>query len=187
MTLVGAAEAFARPRYAEPWRHYHTAAHVQAVINVLRVRGVLTPELELAAWGHDLIYDPRATDNEQRSADTFDDWLAAQDAPADLRWDVRALILASRHTSPPSGRAEALFVDADLGILGASPPDFAAYDAAIRHEYVHVPDDAYRAGRTQVLQHFLTRERIYTTPEFAGLEAQAQVNLQTALAQLEAG
>lgn len=185
MTLSAAAEAFARPFYTEGHRHYHTAAHVQAVIHALRVRGILTPALELAAWGHDLIYDPRAADNEQRSADVFGAWLAAQGAADDLQTEVRALILATRHTSPPSGRSEALFVDADLRILGASQGDFAAYDHAIRREYAHVPDAAYRQGRAQVLRHFLNRERLYTTPEFAGLETQARVNLEGALGRLE--
>lgn len=185
MTLSVAAEAFARPFYTEGHRHYHTAAHVQAVIHSLRVRGVLTPALELAAWGHDLIYDPRAADNEQRSADVFGAWLAVQGADTGLQAEVRALILATRHTHPPSGRSEALFVDADLGILGASQGDFAVYDHAIRREYAHVPDDLYRAGRTRVLRHFLNRARLYTTPEFANLEVQARVNLAGAVARLE--
>ncbi|GHF50132.1 putative metal-dependent HD superfamily phosphohydrolase [Deinococcus metalli] len=184
MTPLADAEAFARPRYAEAHRHYHTAAHIQAVIDALDARGVLTPAMALAAWGHDLIYDPRASDNEERSADEFDGWLAAQGAADALRRDVRALILATRHTSPPATRAEALFVDADLSILGAAREAFGAYDRAIRKEYAHVPDDAYREGRAQVLRHFLNRERIYTTPEFSDLEPQARANLQAAVAQL---
>ena len=187
MTLLADAAAFARPRYAEAHRHYHTAAHVQAVVHALKVRGVLTPALELAAWGHDLIYDPRANDNEQRSAEEFDTWLAAQGAPDDLRRTVRALILATRHTAPPSGRDEALFVDADLSILGANSEEFGVYDRAIREEYAHVPDDVYRPGRAQVLRHFLNRERLYTTPEFSELETLARKNLQRALARLHTG
>lgn len=184
MSLVGAAEAFARPFYDAPKRAYHTAAHVQSLIRALGGRGVLTPELELAAWGHDLIYDPRAADNEERSADVFGAWLAAQGAGEDLQTQVRALILATRHTTPPTTRAEALFVDADLGILGADPDDFDAYDRAIRAEYAHVPEDAYRAGRSGVLRGFLSRERLFLTPEFAALDAPARVNLRRALERL---
>nr|WP_256488099.1 phosphohydrolase [Deinococcus sp. HSC-46F16] len=183
--MLERAEAFARPFYAEPGRTYHTAQHIQAVLDALASRGVLTPTLALAVWGHDLIYDPRAGDNEARSAAVFGEWLAAQGADMDLIPEVRALILATRHTDPPSTRAGALLVDADLSILGADPATFAAYDRAIRQEYSFVPEKAYRMGRAQVLRSFLDRDRIYTAPEFAGLEAQAGANLRHVLRELE--
>ncbi|GGB63225.1 hypothetical protein GCM10008019_19030 [Deinococcus soli (ex Cha et al. 2016)] len=182
--LLTAAEAFAGPFYAEVGRAYHTGAHVRALLEALAGRGVWTPALALAAWGHDLIYDPRAADNEARSAAVFGDWLAAQGAPADLQAEVRALILATRHTAPTTTRVEALFVDADLSVLGADAATFDAYDRAIRVEYAHVPEAAYRTGRAAVLRGFLKRERLYLTPEFAGLEPQARVNLARALARL---
>lgn len=185
MTLLERAEAFAWPFYTEPERAYHTAQHVQAVLDALASRGVLTPTLALAVWGHDLIYDPRAGDDEARSAAVFGEWLAAQGADADLIREVRALILATRHTDPPSTRAEALLVDADLSILGADPVTFAAYDRAIQQEYSFVPEAAFRKGRAQVLRGFLDREHIYTAPEFAELEAQARTNLRQALRNLE--
>jgi len=180
--LLRAAQAFARPFYAEPHRAYHNAGHVQAMLEALDSRRVLTPTLALAVWGHDLIYDARAGDNEERSARVFGEWLASQGASSGLVQEVTALILATRHTSPPADRAQALLVDADLGILGADPETFAAYDRAIRQEYRHVPGLLYQAGRRKVLRSFLTRERLYTTPEFAELEEQARVNLTAALA-----
>lgn len=42
----------------------------------------------------------------------------------------------------------------------------------------------YRVGRRRVLQSFLGRDRLYSTPEFAPLEAQARENLGRALAAL---
>lgn len=182
--VLAAAQAYALPHYAQTHRAYHNASHVRAVLDALDSRGVLTPALELAAWGHDLIYDPRASDNEERSAEVFDRWLAAQDAPPALRAEVRALILATRHTAPPDTRAGALLVDADLAILGGSAAEFAAYDAAIRREYAHVPGPLYRVGRRRVLRAFLERERIYTTPEFAELEIPARENLARAISGL---
>lgn len=179
--LMGAAETFARPFYAEAHRAYHNAAHVEAMLEALASRGVLTPTLALATWGHDLIYDPRRSDNEERSAQVFGDWLAVQGASTTLVQEVAALILATKHAAPPANREEALLVDADLSILGADADTFAAYDRAIRREYRHVPGLLYRMGRKKVLRSFLDRERIYTTPEFAGLEARARVNLTAAL------
>jgi predicted metal-dependent HD superfamily phosphohydrolase len=182
--LLAAAEAYALPSYAESHRAYHNAEHVRAVLHALDSRQVLTPVLALAVWGHDLIYDPRKHDNEQQSADVFDGWLAEQGAPADLRAEVHALILATRHAAPAATRPEALLIDADLSILGADAEAFAAYDAAIRREYGHVPGLLYRMGRKKILRGFLERERIFTTLEFAGLEAQARVNLREALRKL---
>lgn len=183
--LLTAAEAFARPFYAEAHRAYHNAEHVRAVLHALASRDLLTLALALSVWGHDLIYDPRAHDNEERSAELFGEWLRAQGASPELQEEVSALILATRHTAPPSTRGEALLVDADLSILGAEPRTFAAYDAAIRQEYSLVPGEAYRIGRARVLQSFLDRERIYSTPEFSELEVRARVNLTAALERLE--
>lgn len=180
-SLLGPAEAFALPHYQAPGRAYHNAEHVWHLLRALDSRGVLGPELALAVWGHDLIYDARAKDNEERSAEEFDDWLRKNGADDDLRTTVRRLILATRHTAPPADRAEALLVDADLSILGASPADFDAYHAAVRQEYAHVPALLYRWGRRKVLRGFLERDRLYVTPEFAGLEGQARANLRRAL------
>lgn len=182
--LLAAAEAFALPYYTERPRAYHNAEHVRAVLHALDSRQVLTPVLALAVWGHDLIYDPRKHDNEQQSADVFDGWLAGQGAPADLRAEIHALILATRHAAPATTRSEALLIDADLSILGADAGAFAAYDTAIRREYGHVPGLLYRMGRKKILRGFLDRAQIFTTPEFAGLEAQARVNLAGAIAKL---
>ncbi|OLV17649.1 HD domain-containing protein [Deinococcus marmoris] len=182
--LLAKAEAFALPHYLEAGRAYHNANHVRAMLDALESRGVLTPALALAVWGHDLIYDARASDNEERSAEVFGGWLTSQSVSAELRQEVRALILATKHSAPPATRAEALLVDADLAILGASSDAFAAYDAAIRQEYAHVPTLLYRVGRKKVLRGFLNRERIYTTPEFAELEAQARANLAGAVGRL---
>ena len=182
--LLEGVRAFALPHYRAPDRAYHDDRHVRGMLTALGVRGVLTPALALAVWGHDVVYDARRHDNEARSADLMDDWLAAKQAPADVRMRVRSMILATRHAGAPATREEALLVDADLGILGAPPELFATYDAAIRREYAHVPDGVYRPVRRGVLQGFLDRPRIYTTPEFAGLEARARVNLRDAVAAL---
>ena len=179
--LLRAAEAFAQPFYAETHRAYHNAAHVTAMLEALASRGVLTPTLALATWAHDLIYDPRRSDNEERSAEVFGEWLTAQGAPLNLVQAVKALILTTKHTLPPATRDEALLIDADLSILGAEPEAFAAYDRSIGREYRDVPGLLYRTGRQKVLRSFLERERIYTTPEFTELEAPARANLTAAL------
>jgi len=178
--LLRLAPAFCLPFYAEAGRAYHTAAHVQAMLDALTERGVLTDTLGLAVWGHDLIYDARGTDSEARSAERFGAWLESQGAEGELVAEVRRLIVATEHRAPPTDRAAALLVDADLGVFGAPDVAFWAYERAIRAEYRFVPWPAYRAGRTRVLEGFLGRA-VYVTPEFSGLEGAARTHLQAAV------
>ncbi len=184
MDLATQAEAFALPYYAEPHRTYHNATHIKAVYHALEVRGLMTLALALAVWGHDLVYNPAAKDNEEQSAEIFGVWLGAQGASAQLLADVRRLILATKHTDPASQRDEALLIDADLSILGADAKAFKQYNKAIRQEYKQVPSLLYKVGRRKILKSFLARPQIFCTPEFAGLELQARVNLNWAIKNL---
>ncbi len=81
---------------------------------------------------------------------------------------------------------EHLLIDVDLGLLGAPRQRFEAYEQQVRREYAHVPVPAFRAGRTQVLQGFLHRPRIYggRTHFNCLLEARARDNLAWSIARL---
>jgi predicted metal-dependent HD superfamily phosphohydrolase len=75
-----------------------------------------------------------------------------------------------------------LLVDIDLAILAADAPRFAEYEQQIRAEYRWVPSLIYRAKRRAVLQSFMERDVIYSTPVFRErLEAAARRNLKQAL------
>ena len=70
-------------------------------------------------------------------------------------------------------------LDADLAILGAASDEYDRYAAAIRREYAWVDENAYRAGRSQVLQGFLHRPCIFHTADWAArAENPARCNLQ---------
>jgi predicted metal-dependent HD superfamily phosphohydrolase len=70
-----------------------------------------------------------------------------------------------------------------LDVLSGSRPRYAAYVAAVRAEYAHAPEAAWRSGRAQVLAALLTRPRLYL---LAGSKAErkARVNLAGELATL---
>ena len=73
----------------------------------------------------------------------------------------------------------------DLSILAAEPSRYDAYAASIRKEYAHVPDDAYRAGRTEVLRRFAARPLIFPDAAFATTcEEKARENLARELVSL---
>lgn len=175
--LLTAARAFCAPFYQESQRAYHTLRHVEAMLGALDGRTVLIPALALAVWGHDLIYDPRRHDNETQSARQFGDWLEIQGTGAELVAEVRRLILETQHTQPPTDHPAALLIDTDLNVFGADDETFWAYEEGIRQEYSFVPWAQYRKGRMAVLNRFLKRAQIYTTPEFSGLEAGARGHL----------
>jgi predicted metal-dependent HD superfamily phosphohydrolase len=177
--------------YCEPHRHYHTLRHIEYCLDQLEdywAHAVHLNEVRWALLFHDAIYDTRRNDNEARSADWASSVMTELQRPAEEIARVRALILATAHSSTSQTPDEALLLDIDLAILGADAATFDDYDRAIRSEYEWVPEDAYRAARSKVLQGFLARERIFQTAAYRkSHEAQARQNLERALARLRTG
>jgi predicted metal-dependent HD superfamily phosphohydrolase len=173
--------------YAEPHRHYHTAEHIARTLRLLdeASRHLTRPaEAELALWLHDVVYDPRADDNEVRSADLAETLLREGGAAPDVVAAVRDLILATRHAAPPEEHDARYIVDADLSILGAPVEEFDRYEGQVRREYGFVPEAEWRERRPRVLGRFLDRAPIFQTPEFARFEAPARANLARSIARL---
>jgi predicted metal-dependent HD superfamily phosphohydrolase len=166
--------------YSSPGRFYHTLAHIRAVLAWVRSLQASARDpaaVQLAAWFHDVVYDPRAGDNEERSADLAEQTLRRLGVPADTVATVHRLILQTKTHQADDPNA-AVLLDADLAILGAAEEQYAAYARAIRTEYTWVPDEQYRQGRSAVLRGFLQRERIFRTDTcFIALEARARENL----------
>jgi predicted metal-dependent HD superfamily phosphohydrolase len=58
--------------YSAPDRHYHNLEHLAEMFRVAARLTLITDDpsaVQLAVWFHDAVYDPRASDNEARSAD----------------------------------------------------------------------------------------------------------------------
>jgi predicted metal-dependent HD superfamily phosphohydrolase len=173
--------------YAEDHRAYHDFEHIRACLRELdgvSASAAHPEEVEAALWFHDAIYDPRADDNEERSAKWAFRALRQQGVDESVAARVRDMIRATRHTSaPPRTSDEALLLDIDLAILGSSEERFRRYDEDIRSEYAWVPEKDYRAARARVLEGFLERDLIYRTDEMRErYEESARRNLARALA-----
>jgi predicted metal-dependent HD superfamily phosphohydrolase len=172
--------------YAAPNRHYHNLAHIQDCLDKLsRVDALSAIErkaLEAAIWWHDVIYDPTRSDNEELSAR-----LAEQNVDAEMRQEVGRLIRLTRtHHVEAGDTLGAILISIDLSILAAEPLVYDAYAAAIRKEFAHVPDAAYRAGRSGVLKRFAARPVIFPDANFAlALDQKARGNLAREIATLE--
>jgi predicted metal-dependent HD superfamily phosphohydrolase len=174
-------------RYAGPERHYHNLTHLDECLDALeQVKADCEDPIAVATalWFHDAVYDAVRADNEELSEDLAVERLTEMGETQERITRVRRLILDTAHRTEPSTPDGRLIVDIDLSILGKNPDRFDNYDAAIRLEYAHVPDDAYRRGRAEVLRRFLDRPRIYRTRAFAPLEQPARANLARAIARL---
>ena len=151
-------------RYGEAHRHYHNARHIDECLRELDgVRGLAKDPvtLELAIWFHDVVYDPRANDNEARSAELAGEWL--KEPGEELTGHVRELILTTKTHVPGRVVDAGLLIDIDLSIFGKSAERFGEFEEGIRSEYAWVPWDVYCAKRAEILEGFLKRERIYET------------------------
>ena len=169
-------------RYSEPGRTYHTLEHVAAMFNTLAgfENELLDPvAVLLAVWFHDAVYDARRGDNEEQSAVYAMAALKQGGVLPTLLPTMERLILATKTHQADAGDTDGqILLDADLAVLGSSPPDYDRYAVSIRREYAWVPEDDYRKGRTKVLENFLRRERLYHTQRlFEQCELAARANL----------
>ncbi|MEO6217034.1 MAG: hypothetical protein ABIO86_13475 [Sphingomonas sp.] len=182
--------------HSGPDRGYHGWSHPVALLALHAevARSMHDAEaVRCAILLHDAIYEPRRTDNENRSAALAATMLKGLVSDATLDRTIRLIEATARHTMPPGlpdDEAEdmALFLDMDLSILGAPPADFDAYEAGVRHEYREVPDDAFRLGRADILEGFLARENLYFSEwGRTQFEAAARENLKRSVTALRGG
>lgn len=181
--------------HSGPDRGYHGWSHPEALLRLFA-----ETELELddplavycAIVLHDVIYEPRRSDNETRSAALARTMLQGVIPGESLDRAIRLIEATARHAIsadlPESETADmARFLDMDLSILAAPTAVFDAYEAGVRHEYREVPEEAFRLGRATILEGFLAREALYMS-DWGKLrfEAKARENLGRSIAQLRA-
>lgn len=149
--------------YAHPARRYHDTRHLTEVLD--RLDELPDPfdrlAVTLAAWFHDGVYDgePGA---EERSAQWASTVLDERD-PALAAEVARLVRLTETHRPADDDPNGCALSDADLAILAAPPERYAEYVAAVREEYAHVPDDAFRSGRTAILADLLAKPHLFHT------------------------
>lgn len=176
--------------YSANERAYHTLEHIEHFLTFLKARREKIQDwtaVQLATWLHDVIYDTSLRDNEKQSARYARQHLDHLGVPEKLIARTEALIRATAtHASIEGDSDSEIFLDGDLAILGSPEDVYDRYADNIRKEYSHVPDDLYRAGRTRVLETFLTRPRIYTSDSaYTQLETQARKNIRREIERLK--
>lgn len=169
-----------KARYSESHRAYHNWTHVLDCLDEFKTAQVIAEDaaaVEMAIWYHDVVYDSKAKNNEEQSAELAAKVCDEVGIAESRKRKVKNLILATKKHEATEGDA-AIVVDVDLSILGRDPIRFRDYENQIREEYNWVSDEAFASGRVSVLEGFLARPVIYSTEFFRDkYEQQARENL----------
>ncbi len=173
--------------YERPERFYHNLRHLEQLYHQLHTYQAKFSQFHSVVFAiayHDFVYDVQAKDNEEQSAALAKEKLESIHFPKDYIQLCEQLILATKHHQKISPEID-LFTDADLSILGQPAEVYQKYAEQIRNEYYVFNDTQYHLGRKKVLEHFLSMENIFKTPEFiAKYESQARLNLQNEINEL---
>jgi predicted metal-dependent HD superfamily phosphohydrolase len=140
-------------RWSEPHRAYHGPAHLADLLAQINRHTELTTRereiLTLAAIFHDIIYNPRRSDNEAQSADLFLNSVAMDKDNADIQ--EIATIIRDTKDHVPSTHLSTIFSHMDMDVVRRPYEELLKWEAGIRHEYKHVPGIAYVVVRARFL------------------------------------
>jgi predicted metal-dependent HD superfamily phosphohydrolase len=156
--------------WGQPHRRYHDLAHLAAVLGIVGRLADAADDpaaVRLAAWYHDVVYDPRRGDNEEVSAERARAGLRGLVPVERVEEVVRLVLLTTGHDAAPGDANGAVLCDADLAVLAGPPDAYAAYASAVREEYGHLTDAEFAAGRIAVLEHLLGLPTLFRLPAVA--------------------
>lgn len=197
--------------YGELQRHYHTMSHIQDLLKLFETHSDKIKDCStvlMAIYFHDIIYDPTRADNEEKSAEYFQQMLPLLNQKncggsepsnsvatfngtkiVDFILQTKAHAVDSSVGDGVDNMDLKLFLDFDMAVLGtADIEDYLLYAKKIRREYIHVPLDVYCEKRGEFLKGMLQEHSpaIYSTPLFqASHEHHAHDNLRQEIVWLE--
>jgi pantetheine-phosphate adenylyltransferase len=149
-------------------RRYHDLDHLVHGLSEINIWSANTDadrhdvdQLKQAFWFHDAVYQASGSDvsDEEQSARL---WLGSGLDRAGAE-NVAQLIRATDHFQELgiAHRLKNILLGADLAILGQEEAVYDAYAEAIRMEYRHVPDAAYRKNRRKALARLCARAQAH--------------------------
>jgi len=176
--------------YSAKGRYYHDMNHLYGVISMWYDHKHLLKDADaifFAAIYHDIVYNPKRNDNEEKSSEFFINKvmfkLIPKEESAKIALTVHKAILATKHNSESkiyyeNNKDIQYLLDFDLEILGTRHEStYEWYRKGVRKEYSMYPLKKYKAGRKAVLESFLNRPKIFLTKEFEKVEKRARKNL----------
>jgi len=161
------------PAYTESHRSYHTDKHLEQCFNVVDRYIPYVQDLDaivLALFFHDIVYDPTAKDNEEKSAQRLAELAAQLNVPPSVKDRACHAIMATKHKAKDPRDLDTIsryVVDVDLSIFAVGlQGDYDRYTWDVRAEYKFVPDRAFKEGRATFMEGMLQRSAIYFSDLF---------------------
>ncbi|KAJ3450659.1 hypothetical protein M0812_06843 [Anaeramoeba flamelloides] len=165
--------------YTSENRHYHSLVHVQSLLNLYQEYQSLIENKQvmiLSIFFHDVIYDPKKGDNEEKSNELFQQFASETNLNQSVITKVSEFILATKRkklfNSNQSLNDEnqyendlKLFLDFDWSILGSDEQTYEQYSKAVHLEYNHL-GELYKQKRLAFLGialQKLTNDKLYLT------------------------
>lgn len=147
--------------YDQPWRYHHARKHVDAMHE--RLRRLDFDKLDedafyYASIFHDAVYEPYASDNEEKSNELWLRHCEEKGVRHALKEKVSRLIMLTKNPLDASGTLEKEFIDADwndMGNVHKIDDEYARwldeYEKDIFREFQQVPVDEYVKGRRKFI------------------------------------
>lgn len=130
-------------RYDERHRYYHNMDHIISMVKSAIDLNILTNDLFLAILFHDIIYDPKSTNNEELSAELFSKYFD--------NIDVKNAIIETK-THKYTSKLSKQLCDLDLEVLNSDFKTFIEFEHKIFKEYQFVDYSIYKTERIKILK-----------------------------------
>ena len=140
-------------KWNEPWRFFHTIEnHLRPMLEGINaIEDVRRRSfLELVAWFHDSVYDPKALDNETKSAEYFESQLRYK---TDVSISISKLILLTADYTNLSNERSAKFAEFDLvSLRNVSTLQMIQNERLLLKEFQFADYSVYKKRRVEFLE-----------------------------------
>jgi pantetheine-phosphate adenylyltransferase/dephospho-CoA kinase len=141
-----------RKLYAGDDRFYHAFSHIVDGLNLISGFKGHIQDINGFVLGwlfHDAVYDSRAKDNEEKSAQLMEQLATSWGVEDTLIQRAKRFVMVTKHgVVKPQTSDEQFLVDLDMSIIGRSAPVYDLYEQNVRRDYawVSTPDWIARRG-----------------------------------------
>ncbi len=146
-------------RWSEKHRHYHTVNHLTQVLadieNDYRFKDLSVNKkhaLLLAAFFHDIVYDPKRQDNEEKSIEYFIRSYKGHDPR--MIDTVCEIIECTKYRKRPTNKLQRIMWDADNKGFTEGYETLLKNEKLIRKEFIHLSHKEYKEKRITFLNSF---------------------------------
>lgn len=144
-------------RWSEKHRFYHNTNHLIQILQDIEKHPQFKEcnyyekhALLLAAFFHDIIYDPKKDDNEDKSIRLFITCFKGKDIK--MIDTVCDLIEVTKHRKRPFKKLERIFWDADNAGFKKGYDHLMKTEKLIQKEYSYLPKEKFKEGKIKFLE-----------------------------------